>query len=133
VRLQGLGQQALLLWQLPGSPSAHDMTEIFVVVVKNNVVGAIERSSDLPTEPIAKTPLEVGTQLATNYRLNGCIDGRYFFEETQRAKVFASLCLEFTKALVEKRLAQINALPVGHAEYRPDDDRIANGTAPKPE
>lgn len=107
------------------------MSDVYVVVVKNNVVCAIERSSEAPPEPIPKTPLEVGTQLATNNRVNGCIDGRYYFEDTQRAKIFASLCLEFTKALVEKRLAAINALPVGHAEYRADDERHGNGTAPR--
>lgn len=106
------------------------MADIYAVVVKNNVVCAIERCIEPPPEPIPKTPLEVGTQLATNNRVNGCIDGRYYFDDTQRAKIFASLCLEFTKALVEKRLKAIDALPVGSAEYRADDERNANRTAP---
>jgi hypothetical protein len=106
------------------------MTDVYVVVVKNNMVCAIERSADPAPVSIPKTPLEVGTQLATNNRLNGCIDGHYYFDDTQRAKVFASLCLEFTKALVEKRLAVINSLPVGSAEYRANDDRDRDGTAP---
>ena len=106
------------------------MPDIYVVVVKNNVVCAIERSTGKPSEPIPKTPLEVSTQLATNNRLNGCIDGRYYFDDTQRARIFASLCLEFTKALVEKRLAAIDALPVGYVEYRADDERHGNRTAP---
>jgi hypothetical protein len=106
------------------------MADIYIVVVRNNVVSAIERSTETPPEPVPKTPLEVGTQLATNNRVNGCIDGRYYFDDTQRAKIFASLCLEFTKALVDKRLAAINALPVGCAEYRADDERNANRTAP---
>lgn len=49
----------------------------------------------------------------------------------ERAKIFASLCLEFTKALVEKRLAAINALAVGSAVYRADDERDANGATPR--
>jgi hypothetical protein len=106
------------------------MSEAYAVVVRNNLVCAIERLPELPLQPIPKTPLEVGTQLATNYRVNGCIDGRYLFEDTQRAKVFASLCLEFTRALIEKRLADINALPVGLGEYRPDDDHGGNRTTP---
>ena len=106
------------------------MPDTYIVVVKNNVVCAIERSTGTPPEPIPKTPLEVGTQLATNNRLHGCIDGRYYFDGTQRARIFACLCLEFTKALVDKRLAAIDALPVGCAEYRADDERDANRAAP---
>lgn len=106
------------------------MPDTYVVVVKGNVVCAIERCTAPSPEPIPKTPLEVGTQLATNNRVNGCIDGRYYFDDTQRAKIFASLCLEFTKALVEKRLAAIDALPVGSAEYRADAESHGNGTAP---
>ena len=106
------------------------MTDVYVVVVSHNIVCAIERTTGPAPAPIPKTPLEVGTQLADNNRTNGCIDGRYYFDDTQRAKIFASLCLEFTKALVEKRLATINSLPVGSAEYRAHDERDRDGSAP---
>jgi hypothetical protein len=106
------------------------MTDVYVVVVESNVVSAIERLTGPAPVPIPKTPLEVGTQLAENNRANGCIDGRYYFDDTQRARTFAALCLEFTRALVEKRLAVINSLPVGGIEYRADDDRQRDGTAP---
>ena len=105
------------------------MTDTYVVVVKHNVVVAIERQPDPLPGPILKTPLEAGTQVAENNRANGCIDGRYHFDDTQRARIFASLCLEFTKALVEKRLAAIDALPVGTVDYRADDERDGHGTA----
>jgi hypothetical protein len=104
--------------------------DVYVVVVRNNVVCAIERSTAAAPVSIPQTPLEVATELATNNRVNGCIDGRYRFDDTQRAKIFAALCLEFTRAVVERRLAAIEALPVGRAEYRADDDRDANGTTP---
>lgn len=93
-----------------------------MVVVEHNLVRAIERCAP-PPGPIPATPLEVSTQLAANNRAHGCIDGRYCFTDTQAAKIFASLCLEFTKALAEKRLAAVNALAVGVAEYRADGER----------
>jgi len=106
------------------------MAETYVVIVKNNLVTAIERLSEPLDRPIPKTPLEVSTELADNNHRNGCIDGRYYFEDTQRARIFASLCLEFIKALVEKRLAMIEALPVGSAVFRADDERDPDRAAP---
>lgn len=103
------------------------MADVYVVVVEHNLVRAIERDA-APPGPIPATPLEVSTQLAENNRAHGCIDGRYFFTDTQAAKIFASLCLEFTKAVAEKRLAAVNALAVGVAEYRVDER--ADGTDP---
>lgn len=109
------------------------VADYYIVVVEHNIVQAIERSDVPPDRPVPNTPLEVSTELANNSRLNGCIDGCYYFEDTQRARTFASLCLEFTKALVEKRLAEINKLPVGSPVYRaadvPGDDGFAGGRA----
>jgi hypothetical protein len=98
------------------------VADFYIVVVEKNIVQAIERSTLAPAGPVPRTPLEVSAQLAANNRLNGCIDGRYYFEDSQRARIFAELCLEYTRALVDKRLAKINKLPVGFVEYRADDD-----------
>ena len=108
------------------------MAEIHVVVVEYNLVTAIETTTSSPERPIPRTPLEVGTQLAENNRRNGCIDGRYYFEDAQRARTFASLCLEFIQALVAKRLARVHALPVGKIAFRADDERDADGAVPRP-
>ena len=97
------------------------MAEVYVVVVEHNLVRAIERVAEAPGEPIPATPLEVSSQLAANNRANGCLDGRYYFSETQPAKIFASLCLEFVRALADKRREAIDALPVGVAAYRADE------------
>ena len=96
------------------------MPDFYAVVVRHNVVCAIERLAAPPAEPVPATPLEVGTQLAANHRAHGCIDGRYYFDDAQRARVFAALCLEFTRAMVDKRLAQIEKLPAGAAEWDPE-------------
>jgi hypothetical protein len=107
------------------------MAEVYVVVVEHNLVRAIERAP-APAEPIAATPLEVSTQLAANNRAHGCIDGRYYFTDTQAARIFATLCLEFVRALAEKRLAVVSALPVGKVDYRADEDGDGDRTVPGP-
>jgi len=84
-----------------------------VVVVASNLVVAIARVDGGAAIPVAQTRLEIATQLADNYRNNGCIDGRYHFANAQRARVFATLCLEFTQAQIERRLAAIRSLAAG--------------------
>jgi len=98
-----------------GSRDGH-AEHAYVVVVENNLVVTVARIDDGNPAAVAQTRLEVATQLAENFRANGCIDGRYHFANAQRARVFATLCLEFTRALVERRLATIEALAVG-AEF----------------
>ena len=92
------------------------MAEIYVVEVQHNVVTAVR---EVPFDAAVSVPdsrLEIGTQLAENYRAHGCIDGSYHFDSAQRARIFATLCLEFTRALVEKRLDALKRLPVS-SEY----------------
>ena len=97
------------------------MSDIYVVVVKHNIVAALERVADSATTSVPETKLEIGTRLAENYRVNGCIDGEYPFDNAQRAKIFATLCLEFTRALVDKRIDIVKALAIG-AEYNARKD-----------
>jgi hypothetical protein len=98
------------------------MPEAYVVVVRHNLVAAIEKVAEPLEEEIPATPLEVSTQLARNHRVNGCIDGRYYFHDTMHARTFAELCLEFTRGMLEKRLARIQGLPAGRPDYRADDE-----------
>lgn len=102
------------------------MAEFYAVVVRANLVVRIERSTHPPESPIPASPLEVSSQLADNHRRHGCIDGTYYFDDAQRARIFASLCLAFTKAIAEKRMAFIDSLPAGRAEYREDDESLGN-------
>ena len=94
------------------------MTEVYVVVVEHNLVSAIEKVPEPPGMGIPRTPLEVSSQLAANNAAQGCIDGRYYFTDTMHARTFAELCLEFTRAMAEKRIAEVRALPVGAPAYR---------------
>ena len=94
------------------------MGTIFVVVVEHNIVTALEPVREGTLAPVPQTKLEIGAQLAENNRVNGCIDGRYYFDNAQRARIFAVLCLEFTRALVDKRLESVKGLATG-ATYRP--------------
>ena len=95
------------------------MPETYVVVVRDNLVCAIEPGGPPSSTPI--TPLEVATQLAENYRSAGCIDGRYRYDDAMHARTFAELCCEFVAALVEKRATAIRALPAGNPEYRAEN------------
>jgi hypothetical protein len=94
------------------------MAAVYVVIVEHNLVSAIERMAEPPAMAIPRTPLEVSSQLAANNAANGCIDGRYYFHDTMHARTFAELCLEFTRALAEKRIEEVRALPVGAPDYR---------------
>ena len=96
------------------------MATIYAVVVRHNVVTALEQAAGVDA-PVPQTKLEIGTQLADNYRVSGCIDGRYLFDNAQRARIFAVLCLEFTRALVDKRLQTINALEAGAEYHAPEN------------
>ncbi|MDQ6825369.1 MAG: hypothetical protein M3007_07900 [Candidatus Eremiobacteraeota bacterium] len=97
------------------------MSDIYVVVVKHNIVTALKRIAENANTSVPPTKLEIGTRLAENYRIDGCIDGEYYFDNAQRAKIFATLCLEFTRALVDKRIDVVKALAIG-AEYNATRD-----------
>lgn len=86
-------------------------------MVKHNLVTAIERAEPPAGTAVAATPLEVSTRLASNNRENGCIDGRYWVGDAESARIFATLCLEFTRATAEKRLAAVEKLPAGRPDY----------------
>lgn len=92
------------------SGDGHHAEAVFVVIVEHNLVTAIARASGGGAGAVPETTLEVGTELAANYRRNGCLDGQYLFRNAQRARIFATLCLEFTQALTERRLAVVKAL-----------------------
>jgi hypothetical protein len=89
-------------------------SEAWCVVVEHNLVSAITRVDALQSGVVVPASrLEVGTQLARNNLERGSIDGRYYFDSAQRARVFAELCLEFTRALAERRRAEVARLAAG--------------------
>jgi hypothetical protein len=93
------------------------VSDVYIVHVDGNLVVSIERSAGRPEQRAPRTPLEVGTQLATNFRATGRLDGDYLFADAEAARSFASLCLQFMKNLVEQRTRVVNALPVGFSSY----------------
>lgn len=103
------------------------MREVFVVLVEGNLVSAIEPARIAAEEAGPASRLQVGTELATRFRESGCIDGRYVLGDAEDARSFASLCLEFTKGLVDRRLRDIGGLATGELRYRveqpPQGDR----------
>jgi hypothetical protein len=123
VRLQAIRESAVLFRQLPGlcppativseplDASADPSLDRFIVVVHHNLVVAVRRYTGTPSDVLTK--LEIGTRLAQSFQQRGCIDGTYAFASAQSAKVFASLCTEFTQAILAKRLEAIHRLPLG--------------------
>lgn len=103
------------------------MAEHYVVVVRANLVEAIERREGEPEGPIPETPLAVSTELAANHRRNATLDGRYLFASAQNARVFAALCLDFTRAVAERRREAVDRLPAGVAEWRAPEGESAPG------
>jgi hypothetical protein len=108
------------------------MDECYVVVVRHNLVSDLRREPSPDGQLIPKTKLEIGTQLAENYRSRGSIDGEYRFENAQRAKIFATLCLEFTQALVARRLDALQHLAAG-AEYHAEESTQGGDSASRPD
>ena len=82
-----------------------------LVVVRHNLVEEIRH--DITGEgstPLLRTNLEAGTLLSENYRTNGCIDGEYWFDDLERSKAFAEICMDFVKKLLDARIEQIGQL-----------------------
>jgi hypothetical protein len=98
------------------------MPNLFVVIVEGNLTSSIEPSSS-QDQVAPASRLEVGTELANNFRQTGTIDGRYVFADAAGAHAFATLCLEFTKALADKRVQGIKALSVADPYYHAAQSR----------
>jgi hypothetical protein len=95
---------------------------VFRVEVSMNLVRAVVRHELQPGESVAVTSnLEVGTRAAQNFRRNGCLDGTYFFADLAQARMFARLCLEFMRLLVNRRLAALASAPPNEP-FLPDPD-----------
>ena len=97
---------------------------VFEVVVRHNAVQAIRKVSRTPDMHVPESNLEVTSELARNYRRNGCIDGCYRFEEPERARSFAVLALDFVKRMLETRIQQIEALDTG-TEFEAPEHRVS--------
>ena len=100
-----------------------------IVVVRHNMVCEIRRSPQYAGPAVSQTPLEAGTRLATNFRDHGCIDGDYAFADAAQARVFALLCLDFVRALAEKRHGLIERLAASQ-EFRADEPGERDGKIP---
>jgi hypothetical protein len=82
---------------------------VFRVVVRHNLVIAVESIEVAAPSGISGENLDVTLQLASNYRENGCIDGEYLFTSIHQAKDFALVALDFVKRLMEKSEQGLNA------------------------
>lgn len=107
-----------------------DKSGIFCVIVEHNLVVALRRAGKEAGEAqVPETPLDVAAILAQRFQSGGSIDGVYYFRDHSRARVFASLCLDFVRKLAEKRLQSIEGLQAG-AEYSSGAHSPASRPAP---
>ncbi|MDE0309334.1 MAG: hypothetical protein OXI60_05820 [Acidiferrobacterales bacterium] len=91
------------------------------VVVRHNLVEEIRHQQSLSErQSLLHSNLEAGTLLSQNFRQTGCIDGEYCFDDSQRAKLFASVCMDFISKLLDSRSARIECLNHDE-EYLADD------------
>lgn len=86
----------------------------YIVNVHHNLVEQIKCQDDLSDQQtLLKTNLDAGTLLSENFQANECIDGEYCFDDAERAKTFASVCMDFTRKLLQSRLDRIDMLNSG--------------------
>ena len=78
------------------------------VVVRNNLVISVEPVATMPSSPIAATPLEVSSVLASNHRANGCLDGIYYLPDADMARQVAALSLDFIEKIIAKSIVSLN-------------------------
>ncbi len=79
--------------------------------MRHNLVEEIRHQQSLSeTQSLLKTNLEAGTLLSQTFRQTGCIDGEYCFDDSERAKLFASVCMDFIAKLIESRSTRIERL-----------------------
>ena len=81
-------------------------SEVFRVTIRQNLViriGKVAKGTPGPDN------LSVGSRLAMNHKMNGCIDGEYDFSSIHTAKDFAVLSLDFITRLTSRSLEDLEA------------------------
>ena len=81
-------------------------SEVFRVTIRQNLVIRIGKVADGTPGP---DNLSVGSRLAMNHKMNGCIDGEYDFSSIHTAKDFAVLSLDFVKRLASRNLEDLQS------------------------
>ncbi len=83
----------------------------YKVVVRKNLIEEIRHQRLLAEDQqLLLTNLEAGASLAQNFQQFGCIDSDYFFDDSECAKAFASMCMDFMNKLIDSRMASIDRL-----------------------
>lgn len=86
--------------------------KLYRVVVSHNLVARIEAIPHRDDVAVPDSPLEVSSLLARNHKENGCLDGEYYFEDSETARHFAYLSLDFMKRMFEKSIESLDAAKV---------------------
>ena len=86
--------------------------KLYRVLVSHNLVTRIEAIPYRDDVDVPDSPLEVSSLLAQNHMKNGCLDGAYYFEDSETARHFAYLSLDFMKRMFEKSIESLDAAKV---------------------
>lgn len=101
---------------------------VYRVVVRHNMVAAIEVVTGSPEMDVAASPLEVSSRMAANYQANGCLDGSYDFGEPETARQFATLGLDFIKRIADKATENLTSSHISEQGWRnPHCGAVGNG------
>ncbi len=92
--------------------------KLYRVVVRHNLVARIEALPFRDDVAVPDSPLEVSSLLARNHRENGCLDGAYYFEDSETARHFAYLSLDFMKHMLEKSIESLDTAKVSQEGWR---------------
>lgn len=102
----------------------------YCVIIRSNVVVAIEAQPTRAVQKVFDDPLAVSSELARRNQLNGCMDGDYLFADSEAARYFAQLSLDFQKRLLEKSMESLSAEHVtGRGWVNPHCPRTSFGGA----
>ena len=80
----------------------------YKVIIRHNIVVAIEAIPVSDESRIDHDPLQISSMLAANNLCNGCLDGEYLVADSEAARYFARLSLDFMKRTVDKSLELID-------------------------
>ena len=101
------------------------------VRISGNLVVSIEPAPEVPLGSVPDSRLAIGTRLAANYQRNGSLDGDYLFLESEQARSFAVIALDFTRRLAERDIERIEQWDFNRGEgWRIDSPTPPAGPSP---
>ncbi len=100
------------------SVTMNDVRKLYRVVICNNLVTAIETLAYSDDVEVPQSALETSSLLAKNNRRNGSLDGTYYFDDSDIARHFALLSLDFIKCIVEQSQEALTSAHISESGWK---------------